>query len=889
MTPPRLARWLLERTLDSASAEVISGDLTEEFDARAKARGLAHARRWYWRQAIASMVARRMPRRRSRQLEGSAMDNSARQGWLDGFRHDLRFTLRTFAHAPAFTAAAVLTLAVGMGAATAIGTAAHRALLQSLPYPHGDRLVLVGHPMDEDRSAIGNVGYATFVDWRARMRTLDELAIIRGWQPTLAGTDGAERLSGLKVTWNFFRMLGVQPALGRDFTESDDHPDRWRVVLISDGLWRRRFGARADIAGSFVEFNNRRYQIVGVLPASFEPLISEHFYARAEIWAPLGYALDGDSSCRTCQHLKAVGRLAPGALLDRAQAELAVVHAGLKREHPQDYTDAPPLVHRLDREISGTIRQPLHLLMGAVAFVLLVAAANVAGLILARATDREREIALRAALGASRRRLIRQLLTESIVMAAMAAALGTVLARLALGFLATRAPVTVPRLDQAATDPVIVGVGIAAALVALIGFGLLPAWTASRSDLQVALREGRQSSARRAVRAREVLMAGELAAALVLVAAAGLMYRTVDRLLHVDPGFDPRGVLSVGVSLVGPRWAEDEAVRMFQDELLSRITRLPGVTNAALAGQIPLGDNYDRWGFRIEGRTFASDADSPSVERYSVTLDYFNVMKIPLKKGRLFTSTDATGSAPVMLVGETTARTLWPGENPIGSRVKTGGSDSPWRTVVGIVGDVRHYDLGQPPTTQFYLPQSQRTDSYVVLVVRSGAGAASLLTPIRREIAAIAPDVPVFDVATLDQRVEHSVATRRFLLLLLSVFATATLAMTAIGLYGVVSQAVSGRRREFGIRLALGASRTDIHLLVLRRGFQLVAIGAAVGLAGATALGRLLGSQLYDTAPTDPVTLASAAALLFATAVAAHVAPLRRATGIQPNLALRND
>ena len=817
------------------------------------------------------------------------MENGARQGWLDGFRHDLRFTLRTFAHAPAFTAAAVLTLAVGMGAATAIGTAAHRALLQSLPYPNGDRLVLVGHSREEDRSAIGNLGYLTFVDWRARMRTLDELAIFRGWQPTLAGTDGAERLSGLKVSWNFFRMLGVKPALGRDFTESDDHPDRWRVVLISDGLWRRRFGARADIAGSFVEFNNRRYQIIGVLPAGFEPLISERFYERAEIWAPLGYAPDGDSSCRTCQHLKAVGRLAPGASLDRAQAELTVVHAGLKREHPNEYTDATPLVHRLDREISGTIRRPLQLLMGAVAFVLLVAAANVAGLILARATDRQREIALRAALGASRRRLIRQLLTESIVLAAIAAALGTVFARLALGFLSTRAPVTVPRLDQAATDPVILGVEVVAALIALIGFGLLPAWTASRSDLQVVLREGRQSSARRAVRAREVLMAGELAAALVLVAGAGLMYRTVDRLLHVDPGFDARGVLSVGMSLVGPRWAEDEAVRMFQDELLNRIARLPGVTNAAIAGQIPLGDNMDQWGFRIEGRVFKSQADAPSVERYSVTPDYFNTMRIPLKKGRLFNSTDTTGSALVMVIGETTARTLWPGENPIGSRVRIGGPDGPWRTVVGIVGDVRHYDLGQRPTTQFYLPQLQRTDSFVVLVVRSAADTASLLNPIRREIAAIAPDVPVFDVATLEQRVEHSVATRRFLLLLLSVFATATLVMAAIGLYGVVSQAVAGRRREFGIRLALGASRRDIYRLVLRRGFELVAIGAAVGLAGATALGRLLGSQLYETTPGDPVTLLVAAGLLVAAAVAAHVVPLRRATGIQPNLALRNE
>jgi putative ABC transport system permease protein len=889
VTPPRLPRWLLDRALDPASAEAITGDLEEEFSARVKSDGPGRARRWYWRQAIASVVSRRLPRRARPDRTGASSNNGPRAGWLDGLRHDLRFTVRTLAHAPAFTAAAVLTLAVGMGAATAIATAAHRALLQALPYPHGDRLVLAGHPRDDEPGVPGNVGYATYLDWRARMRSVDELAIIRGWQPTLTGRDGAERLSGLKVTWNFFRMLGVRPALGRDFTESEDHPDRWRVVLISDGLWRRRFGARPDIAGSFVEFNARRYQIIGVLPASFEPLISQRFYTRAEIWAPLGYAVTGDSSCRTCQHLKSIGRLAPGATLDQASAELAAVHAGLKREHPQDYTDAPPIVHRLDREITGSIRRPLQVLMGAVAFVLLVAAANVAGLILTRATDREREIALRAALGASRWRLVRQLLTESLVMAAMAASLGTVLARVALGFLATRAPVTVPRLDQAATDPAIAAIGIVVALVALIGFGLLPAWTASRSDLQATLREGRQSTARGAVRAREALMAGELAVALVLVAAAGLMYRTVDRLLKVDPGFDPRGVLTLGVSLVGPRWAEDEAVRMFQDDLVARVARLPGVSHAALAGQIPLGDNYDLWGFRIEGRTFASDAEAPSVERYSVTPDYFSVMRIPLKRGRLLTSADRTGAPLVMLVGETTARTLWPGASPLGSRVRIGGPDGPWRTVVGVVGDVRHYALSEPPIAQFYLPQAQRTDSFIVLVVRSTTDAASLLNAIRREIGALAPEVPLYDVATLDERVSRSVATRRFLLMLLGVFAIATLAMAAIGLYGVVSQAVSGRRREFGIRLALGASRTDIYLLVLRRGFQLVAIGAVIGLASAVALGRLLGSQLYETAPGDPVTLGSAAVLLFAAALAAHVLPLRRATGIEPNLALRSE
>ena len=743
MKPPRGAAWLIHRLLDPESAEAISGDLSEEFASRATSDGEGPARRWYWRQAIASITTR-LARRRSVQPAAGAY---RRAGLLNGFAHDLRFTFRSFAKAPAFTAAAVLTLAVGMGAATAIATAAHRALLQPLPFPHGDRLVLAGHPEDEDPSSIGNVGFATVVDWRARMKTLDELAITRGWQPTLITDRGTERLAGLRVNWNFFRMLGVQPALGRDFRADEDRPDHWRVVVISDGLWRRHFGARPDVVGTFIEFGGRKFEIVGVLQASFEPLISQRFYERADIWAPLGYGPNDSSSCRTCQHLKSIGRLSPGATIDQARAELAVVHAGLKREHPNDYTDTPPLLNPLDAEISGSIRLPLQVLMGAVVFVLLVAAANVAGLILARATEREREMATRAALGASRARLVRQLLTESLVMAVAAGVIATFFARFGLAFLSTRAPITVPRLDQAAGDPAVIAIGLVIALVALVTFGLLPAWTASRSDLQAVLREGRHSTARRAARAREFLMAGELAVALVLVAAAGLMYRTVDRLLSVDPGFDPRGVLSLGVSVVGPRWAEDEAVRMFHEDLLRRVAALPGVERAALVGQIPLGGNYDRWGFRIEGRTLRSDADAPSVERYSVSPDYFATMTIPLKRGRLFTDADRTGAPLVMLIGETTARTLWPGQNPIGRRVRLGGPDGPWRTIVGIVGDVRHYALSDPPTTQFYLPQQQVTDSFLIVVARTTGDPAALATPIRQAVNAIAPELPVYDIA----------------------------------------------------------------------------------------------------------------------------------------------
>lgn len=887
MKPPRPAVWLLEWLLDRASAEAIVGDLVEEFRSVAAQCGRAAGRRWFWRQTLLSITSRRYSL--LQQSWQRAGDNLRKAKIMDGLRQDVRFTIRLLARTPAFATVAILTLALGIGAATAIATAANRALLRPLPYPHGDRLVFTGHPDDDGSGAVGNVGFATVVDWRARLRTFDELAIIRGWSPTLVAEGGAERLDGMKVNWNYFRMLGVQPALGRDFTAEEDQPERWRVVLLSDGLWRRRFGARPDIVGSTIEFNGRRFEVAGVLPASFEPVVSEHFYTRAEVWAPLGYGPADSSACRSCQHLKLIGRLRPGATLDEARAELASVHAGLKREHPSDYTEASPAARMLHDEITGPLRRPLQVLLFAVGFVLLVGCANVAGLLVARAIDRERELVVRAALGAGRGRLVRQLLTESLVLATASAILGVLVARWGLGLLARHAPIAVPRLDHAATDPAVLLIGAAVTAAALMAFGLVPAWTSARLDLQSVLSETRHPSGRRALRTRELLIAGEVAAALVLLAAAGLMFRTVDRLLHVDPGFDPRGVLSVGLSLVGPPWAEDDAVRAFQRELLRRISGLPGVERAALAGQIPLGDNYDRRGFRIEGRTYVSDADAPSVERYGVTPDYFAVMRIPLRKGRLLSDADKSDSQLVMLVNDTAARTLWPGQDPLGSRVRIGGPAAPWRTVVGVVGDVRHYQLGDPPTPQMYVPQQQITDSFLVLVVRAFGEPTNLVPAIRREVRAIARDVPVYDIATLEVRVSASVASRRFLMLLLSVFATATLVMVAVGLYGAVSQAVSSRRRELGIRLALGATRRHIVRLVLGRGLTLVGLGIAGGLAASAALEEVLRSQLYETPAGDPVALGLSVASLTVVALIAHLIPLRRAIGVNPSLTLRSD
>lgn len=877
MTPPRLARWLLERCLDRDTAEAVTGDLLEGYWRRAAAQPLG-ARVWFWRQTLASITSGGGANSRRRR------PGSAPRFW-SGFGSDVRFALRSLRSAPGFSLAAVATLAIGIGSATAIGTAVTRALIRPLPYATGDRLVFLGHPNPD--GTVGNVGFATVADWRARVSSFDELAIIRGWTPTLVASEGASQVQAMRVSWNYFRTLGVTPAMGRDFQASDDDPEHSRVVILSNAMWRREFQARPDILGQSITFNSRDFQIVGVLPASFEPLISSHFYQRADIWAPLGYSPTGNNACRSCQHLRLIGRLKEGRTLTDAAAELATVQADIRRQFPSDYSEAAPVALGLQDEMTRSIRRPLQVLVGAVLFVLLVSSANVAGLLLARATAREREFAVRTALGAGWLRLVRQLVTESMILAIAAAAAGLLLARWGLTLLSEYAPVSLPRLDAAPADPALVVIAVGTSIVALVVFGLLPALVSAGSNVESVIRATQQAGHRRSMTVREWLLAGQVAIALVFVAGAGLMYRTVDRLLHVDPGFNADSVLSMGLSLVGPAWAEDAAVRTFQKDLLEKVKALPGVEGAALTGQVPLGGNYDRWGVRVEGRTYTNES-VPEAERFSVTPDYFGIMGIPLRAGRLIDHTDVTDGALVILVSESAARAFWPGGSPLGARVRIGGADNPPRTVVGVVGDVRHYELGLAANPQVYVPQQQQTDSFLMLVVRTANDPAALTATIRRLVTALGRDVPVYDVATLEARVAQSVASRTFLLFLLGVFSVTTLVMAAVGLYGVVSQSVTARRREFGIRLALGAARRDISWLVLRRGLLFVAMGVAAGLAASMLLGRTLGTQLYQTAPTDPLTLAGSVAVLLAIGLLAHVGPLRRATRVDPVVALRN-
>ncbi|HEX4438665.1 MAG TPA: ABC transporter permease [Thermoanaerobaculia bacterium] len=803
--------------------------------------------------------------------------------WLQ----DARQAARGLAKSPGFTAVALATLAIGIGANAAIFSVVDAVLIRPLPYSDSARLVVVG-----DRGPDGmadNVGYKTFEDLRDRNTTFEAMAAVRSWNPTLIADGRAERIPAMRVTWRYFSVLGLPPVLGRDFRPEDDRPEGRRVLLLSDALWRRRFGADTAIVGKSVRLNDGDFRVIGVLPPDYQG-----FYNRAaQAFAPVGYRGDMPYACRSCQHLKALGRISRGVTLERANADLDRFRRELAASYPQEYPKGTMAAVPLAREVTGDARAPVAVLFGAVGFVLLIACANVANLLLTRSLGRSRELAVRAALGASRGRLVRQLLTESLVLCAVGGALGAGVGVFLHDALVRLAPAGLLRLDQSRIDGRVLAFVVGASAAATLLAGLLPALRASAAGIGRGLVTATRASAGlSSSRARRVLAAVELSLAVVLLAGAALMVRSVSRLLDAPVGFDANGVLTLGLSLDGPAYDDnDPALRAFQDRLLARVRALPGVERAALTGQVPLGGNGDAAGFHIAGRSAANPSDDPSAERYSVTPDYLRAMGIPLLRGRGIVERDRADSEPVLLVSRSATLAFWGGADPIGSRVRVGDPDSgPWRTVVGVVGDVRHFDAASPSRPQMYLPQSQATDSLLVLVVRSpGASTATLADAVRAAVRELDPTVPIYDVATTRELVDRSAAPRRFVMKLLAAFAAAALLLAALGIYGVVSHAVGQRKREIGIRVALGATPRDIRRLVLSSGAAVVGAGLAAGIVAALAVARLMRSVLYEVSPRDPLALTLAAATLAAVALAAHWLPARRAARVAPIEALREE
>ncbi len=800
--------------------------------------------------------------------------------------NDLRHAVRQLRARPTSTALMVLTLALGIGATTATFSVVNPILFQALPYPHPDRIVAVAE-RGKDGEDLGT-GYATFLDVQSMTTSFDALAVTTLWLPTLQRDGEPERLDGQHVTGQFFSVLGVRPALGRDFSADENVRGNHRVIILSHGLWQRRFNGDPAIIGTSTTLDGIPYVIVGVMPQGFENLVSPG----AQLWSPLGYDLSLPWACRTCHHLREYGRLKPGVSPATARRELDVIAARLAAQYPTEYAGSGMLLTPLQELLTGDIRPALLAVLGAVGFVLLIACANVSSLLLGRAIQREEEFAIRIALGARRGRVVRQLLTESVLLGVIGGLAGIALAWLGVRGLTALAPANLPRLHYIGIDGQVLGFTLVVSLVTGVLFGLVPAIATARPERFAGLAAGARHTSNRGRRtARAVLVGGEIALAVMLLVGAGLLMRSLDHLLAVDPGFVTDHLLTMEVQTTGAHYAEDAPTWAFWDQSLQAVQAVPGVELAAWTSQLPLGGNHDRWGVQIEGRPLANPEEAPSADRFSVTADYLRTMAIPLRRGRAFTSADDSAGPPVVLINETLATLGWNGEDPIGRRVQIGGPDRPWRTVVGIVGDVHHTGLDEVQAPQLYLPESQGNfaDSYMALAVRTRGDPAALAPAIRQAIRSVDPTQPILHVAPMDAVLASTATQRRFTFVLFQAFAVVALILAAAGIYGVLTGAVTERTREIGIRSALGASRGGLLSLVMGQGLRLTLAGMAAGTAGAMILTRFLRSMLFGVGTHDPLTFAGVLLVLLAVAVVACLAPALRATQVSPLEALKSE
>jgi len=875
--PPRLAVRLLHWRLPPEHREFFLGDMEERFYQIASEQGDPRAaRRWYWRQTLLALLTRWDRRSDWRPVpprqEGDEL--------LTAFFSDLRAGLRQVRRMPLFAGLVILTFALGIGSSSAIFSVLHPILLQQPPYPEPGRLALVFER--EKDGAESYIGYLTFLDLARESRSFSSAAAMSLWQPILDG-DEPEVLAGQRVTSGFFSTLGVRPALGRDFSALEDHAGAARVVILSHGLWQRRFGADPGILGRTISFGGTGYQVIGVLPPGFESLLSP----AAQLWSPLRYETGDSWACRTCRHLRMIARLRPGVSSVQANDELQRISAAIVAEHPADYS-APGIILTSLHDYLTRKSRPLFLAVtGAVALLLLLACTNGANLFLGRAVDRAQEFAIRAALGAGRGSLIRQLTAEALVLALVGGGLGVLVALGGVELLARLAPANLPRLGQVRVNGAVLGFTLA--ISGLVGFtaGLVPALAVGRANLAGLIRQG----GRQVIRGggsglRRGLVAGGVALALMLLTGAGLLMRSLDRLLAVDPGFDPRNLLTMELQATGN---DDAAVRRYYAGVLDAVGAVPGVSRVALANQLLLSGDFDAWGVHFEARPAPNPADDPSAFRFAVTPGFLSTMGIPLLSGRDLTEQDREAAPHVALINQSFARRVLGGLDPLGQRVRLGGPDAPWVTIVGVVGDVRHQGLDAEGEAQVYLPSSQTPWAYsrMILLVRGTGRAATLLPAVRGAIHPLDPGVPISRVAMMADLVKATTAQRRFALVVFEFFAVVALLLAGAGLYGVIAASVSERTREIGIRNALGASAGGILALVLRQGIGLTLTGVGFGLGGALALTRLLTSMLYGVSPTDPITFLLVGALLMGIALLACWLPALRALRVDPLEALR--
>jgi len=800
--------------------------------------------------------------------------------------------LRSLGRNPGYAAIVILILAVGIGANTAMFSIVDGVLLRALPFYEPEQLYAVQEAVPKFASIAPDfpVNALHFQEWRKRWTSADQIALLNPLTFTLTSGGEPERLNAARVSANVFPMLGVQPQIGRAFLEEEDQLGRDQVVLISDGLWRRRFHADPNVLGQKLILNDKPYEVIGVMPAGLKvPRLSQLQNMRIndedpELWKPLALTSD-DLEVMGNFNFGCIARLKRGVSASRALGELNALQTDIIRDFPEKI-ELRAHMSPLQQQLTGRSRSGLLLLLSAVGAVLLIVCVNIANLMLARATGRRREFSIRAAVGASSRRLLRQMLTESLVVAAIGGALGIALAYGVLHVILTNAPVEVARLSEVRIDGRVLAVACGLTLLSALLFGLLPAWRSSRIDPQEGLRSGGRSAteSRRSGRLRTILVALEVGLSTICLAAAGLLLNSFVRLTHVDKGFDAEHVIDLDLYLAGTRYRTGEQRTAFLRKALEAIGPLPGVTALAVANQLPLTGEGNNNMLFAEGPAMPL-LDRPIVDMRSVSGDYFHTMGIALRSGRVFQESDKEHG--VVIIGESTARKVWPGENPMGKKVRFGEEKAPLMEVIGVAGDVRGNGLQKVPEQVVYIPYWYRGRNATSLVVRTAMDPKTIAGAVRGELRKLDPELPVPQVKTMQEIVSASVAERKFQLSLVLVFAGIALVLACLGIFGVVSYTVAQRRGEMGIRLALGATAGNLRTMVVRQGLAPVVIGLGCGIVGALALGRVMEGLLFGVKATDPWTLAGVSALLIGVAAAACYIPAMKVSRADPLSALR--
>ena len=849
----------------------------------------------YLREAAAALRARGLSEQealRAARLElGSptgVREEVRRHGWenaVEAFVGDLGYAARRLRAEPGFTAITTITLALGIGGATAIFSAVNHVLIRPLPYPGGERIIAVWDTREDGAQL--DIAYGTARELAARARSLERLAVMKPWQPTLLGAAEPERLEGQRVGADYFEVLGVSPAIGREFAPADDAAGAAPVALLSDGLWRRRFGADAGIVGRTITLDGLPHLVLGVMPRKFENTAAP----AAELWTPMGY--DMSQGRAWGHHLRLLARVRRGADLDEVRRELETIAL-----HPvADFPRAPWAalehglrVRPLQDEVTAGVRPALLALFGAVGIVLTLACVNVAGLLLARGARRRGELAVRKALGAGHNRLVRQLLTESLLLSLLGGAGGVAVAILAVRALVALSPAGLPRAHAIAVDGDALAFALVVSTAVAFAVGLLPAFVATRGDLREAVGRGPAPAHRGG--GRDALVVAQVMLALVLLVGSGLLFRSVRRLLAVDAGFDAPGLVSMQIQASGPRLEDDSTRLRFFAAALEEVRQVPGVAAAALTSQVPLSGDDDRYGLHLDP---APEADPGEMNfgtyRYAVSPGYLQTMGIPLLRGRWLGAADQAGSPRVALVSASLARRRFPGIDPIGRRIRVGAPESQPYIIAGVVADVKQVSLALDEGEAVYVPVSQWhfVDRVLSLVVRAQGEPGRLVPAVRSAVWSVDPDQAVVRVATMDDLVTASAEDRRFALRLFEAFALTALVLVGVGVYGTLSGRVAERTREIGVRAALGASRGTLVALVLRRGLALTGLGIALGVAASVAATRAISSLLYGVSPLDAVTYCGVVVLLGAVALAAGSVPAWRAARVDPALPLRTE